>query len=562
MKKTLSLFLSLSTLMASFVLVLPVFATGTNWNTTGDYVVTMDYQGSDYDHDLTLVQDELGNLTGDGGSPAGANTYHWTINSGMVVGNSIDFTADYSSTPDAVIPQTTIVVEGTIAPDGTMSGTWSDNYAGGERGGSWTTAPGVASEIQSGALTAEDFSVVSYDTGLGMLSGYSAGFGLSDATFAGVQSVVVQLFSGEVLLQTNTAIIPKFNADVNGTQISSPFDVSGTFDYVTDGYWVNTKESEYGQSVPATKVVATATLQNDKVVTAMNTNLVGDPETIYVVEESETVTVTVEKFVQGVMATGVSTDNADFPMTSTWEADNTGIGTGTYSLSELNTVPYQSVTAEMTKGANYETNEVVSGDVVGAECATGKPFALQGYTVGNTRVEAMSATPSMSMPSFTNLQNDKFVIVWNRDCELPEGQIGGEVVGNDGVLEVTSVEMIDTTATANGSFTDGWKYVFHITAPMSEENIAMKFNDWLKTGGGGTIPVANNMRISSLQADNGGATILLTAANVYSTPDLHMTEDIDLVMDGRQVEITVEVAVPNGTPRGSYTTSYGVQSNP
>ena len=41
-----------------------------------------------------------------------------------------------------------------------------------------------------------------------------------------------------------------------------------------------------------------------------------------------------------------------------------------------------------------------------------------------------------------------------------------------------------------------------------------------------------------------------------------MTGDLDLVMPGRQVEITVEVAVPNGTPNGAYTTSYGVQSNP
>jgi hypothetical protein len=190
--------------------------------------------------------------------------------------------------------------------------------------------------------------------------------------------------------------------------------------------------------------------------------------------------------------------------------------------------------------------------------------------VGNTHAEAMAASPSMAMPSFTNLRQDKYVIVWNRDCALPEvpaggntsGEIGGEVIGDDVELEVTSIEMIDTTATANGSFTDGWEYVFHITAPMSEENLAMKFSDWLRTGGGGTIPTANNMRISSLQANNGGATILLTAANVYSTPDLTMTGDLDLVMAGRQVEITVEVAIPNGTPNGAYATSYGVRSNP
>lgn len=563
MKKILSLFISLSTAFASFAFVMPVFAAAPTFDTTGSYVVAMEYLGTDYPHDMTLVQDGLGNLAGNGGSPAGANTYLWTVNSGVVDGNTIAFTADYTATPDAVTPQTTIVADGVIALDGTTSGTWSDNYDGGERAGTWMTTSGSASEIPEillGSLAAEDFGVASYDTGLGILSGYTTGFGLTDATFENAQSVVVELFAGDTLLQTNTATA-QLPIDVVGTQISSPFDVSGTFDYVTDGYWVNARESEYGQSVPATKVVATVTLENGKVVMSTNTNLTGDPTTIYPVDELPFVTVTVLKFVQGVMATAQTANDSDFPMTATWDAENIGTGTAAYTLSETNDIPYQVVTAEMTKGADYETKELVDGDVVAAQCAVGKPFALNGYTTGDTEVEAMAATPSMAKPEFTNLQNSKFVIVWNTDCALPEGEIGGEVVGSDGVLEVTSIEMIDTTATANGSFGDGWKYVFHITAPTSEQEVSMKFNDWLKTGGGGTIPVANNMRISSLQADNAGATILLTAANVYSTPDLYMTGDLDLDMDGRQIEITVEVAVPNGTPNGAYTTSYGVQSN-
>lgn len=555
------MFIGVATLLSPFAIAGSVLALAPSFDASGDYVVAFEYEGTEYPHDVTLIQDEFGDLTGNGGSPAGANTYTYDLTSGTVDGNTIMFTADYTATPDAVVPQTTMIVEGEIAPDGTMSGTWSDNYAGTARAGTWTTTSGEASEILLGSLAAEDFGVVSYDTGVGILSGYTAGFGLTDATFENAQSVVVKLYNESTLLQTNTATA-QLAIDVVGTQISSPFDVSGTFDYAADGYWVNEREAEYGQSVPATKVVATVTLANGKIVTAMNTNLTGDPETIYpIVDESPTVTVTIEKFVQGVMATPETANNADFPMTATWDAENIGADTGEYVLSETNTVAYQAITAEMTKGADYETKELVNGDVVAPECAVGKPFALKGYTTGNTRAEAIAATPSMAKPEFTNLQHDKFVIVWNTDCALPEGEIGGEVVGNDGILEVTSIELIDTSATANGSFADGWKYVFHITAPTSESNLAMKFSDWLRTGGGGTIPVANNMRISSLQADNGGATILLTSANVYSTPDLHMTSDLDLGTIGRQVEITVEVAVPNGTPIGAYTTAYGVQSN-
>ncbi len=250
------------------------------WDVSGAYIANMNYLGIDHSHDFALTQDNLGNLTGNGGSPAGANVYTWVITSGTVSGNNINFLANYTATADAVVPQTTMHVVGSIALDGTMSGTWSDNYLGGARAGTWATASGTAETV--GALAAEDFGVVDYDTGLGQLSGYTAGFGLTEGTLAGATSVVVKLYaSGDQLLQTNTAILAKFNADITGTQFSSPFDVSGNFDYITDGYWTNVRETQYGQSIPATKVVATVTLANGKVVSAQNTNLVGDPTTIY-----------------------------------------------------------------------------------------------------------------------------------------------------------------------------------------------------------------------------------------------------------------------------------------
>lgn len=432
MKQLFSLFIGVATLVS------PLAFTGSalaapNWDTTGTYEIAFNYLGTDYPHDANLNQDIAGDLTGNGGSPAGANTYTWEITSGNVDADAISFSADYTATPDAVTPQTTLNVVGVVAPDGSMSGTWTDNYAGGERAGTWESTSGTASEIE---------------------------------------------------------VVPV---------------------------------------------------------------------------EDEMVTVTILKFIDGEQATASSANDADFPMTSTWNAENIGAGTGSYSLSETNPVAYQAETADMTMGADYSTNEVLGGEVVTLMCATGTPFALQGYSTGDTAEEAMAASSTMDIPTFTNLQNDKYVIVWNTDCSTPvddtEGEIGGEVISGDGVLEVTSIEMVDTTATANGSFESGWEYVFHITVPMSEPDLAMKFSDWLRTGGGGTIPVANNMRISSNQANNGGATILLTAANTYSTPDLHMTTDLDPVMEGRQVQVTVEVAIPAGTPDGGYTTSYGVQSN-
>lgn len=249
------------------------------WNVTGNYVVNFNYSGSDYAHDVSLTQDGLGNVTGNGGHPAGGpHVYTWVIDSGNVSNNTVTFTAHYTASADAVTPLTVMHATGTVASTGIISGVWDDNYQGGYRIGTWSTTSGTASPL--GTLATEDFGVVNYDTGLGILKGYSAGFGLTDATFEGVQSVVVKLYSGATLLQTNTAT-PLLGATVLGNQISSPFDVSGNFNYVTDGYWVNVREAQYGQNTPATRVVATVTLANGKVVTAENTTLTGDPTTIY-----------------------------------------------------------------------------------------------------------------------------------------------------------------------------------------------------------------------------------------------------------------------------------------
>lgn len=615
-----NMFFGVSTLLASLgvlailAFVFPSLAAASNWDATGDYVVTMEHQGADHSHDLTLVQDEYGNLTGNGGSPAGNNTYLWTIQDGTVSGDSITFTADYTATSDAVYPQTTLEVEGTIAQDGTMSGTWSDNYNDEYRSGTWTTETGVAKKMH--AETDPNFHEADTDKD-GFIS-VAEGVPL----YGGIEVSLTK--TGDTSPDSALALSRFPVADTDGDySYERTFTVSDTVrDSIADGHIVvhgididesgeydGAKESSIAPGVPFETTVptacglikkshgntytanlnqlnstgvtgdATVKLNGNTVTVKMNVfgtspNLAhaqhihiggtGEcpPNTTGVaMSDASTVSVTIAKFIQGEQATAQNANNADFPMQATWDAENVGSGTGTYVLSNTNTVPYQAVTTAMNVGADYQTKERVNGNTVAANCSTGKPFALQGYTYGNTMTDAMNATPSMAKPSFTNMQQDKYVIVWNRDCALPEGEIGGDVVIGDTELEVTSIDMIKTTATANGTFVDGWEYVFNITAPMNEQNIAMKFTDWLQTNGNGTIPVANNMRISSQQADNGGSAIVLTADNVYSTPYLHMVGDLESTTAGRQVEITVEVAVPNGTANGSYTTSYGVKSN-
>lgn len=282
--------------------------------------------------------------------------------------------------------------------------------------------------------------------------------------------------------------------------------------------------------------------------------------------ETPDVTVSIHKFIEGTHATALSATSAAFPMNASWTAGNIGAGSGTYSLDTTNTPNiYEAKTVAMSSGANYATDESLTG-IVGIACTadTAAPaFALTGYTVGDSYADAMAATQSMTSPALTNITTSKHVIVWNHDCTKPTGTIGGDVGGGapHGVLAVTSVQATDTSAVADGTFENGWKFVFNVTVPNNETHLAMKFADWLRAGGGGTIPVASNMRISSLQADNGNATVLLTAANTYTTPTLHITGDLDLVTPGLQVQVTVDTAVPVATPNGSYTTTYGTLTN-
>jgi hypothetical protein len=266
------------------------------------------------------------------------------------------------------------------------------------------------------------------------------------------------------------------------------------------------------------------------------------------------VQVTILKYVNGVQADFLSASSSTFQMTSSL---------GAFTLNPTSAVAYDATTTGLVTGNNYSTNEIIDGSVVGATCSSTVPFTLVGYTSGDTLAAAQAGTPSMTSPAFTNLTSDKYVIVWNNKCSVLGGGIGGTVTGgasSTGVLAVTSIDTVNGTGIADGTFTNGWKYMFHVTAPTNEPNLAMKFADWMSVVGSTTIPVANNMRISSAQAVS-TSTVLITAANTYTIPTLNITGDLDAGTIGRQILILVETLIPINTVNGSYTTNYGIKTN-
>lgn len=123
-----------------------------------------------------------------------------------------------------------------------------------------------------------------------------------------------------------------------------------------------------------------------------------------------TAKVTIVKYVDGVPATAVGTNNTSFSMSSSWNAANLGgAGTGNYTLDPGNS--YQAVTSDMDIGSSYTTSENLATSCTGANA-----YALAGYSTGTSLVDAGAAATSTDTPNFSNLTTDEYVVVRNITC--------------------------------------------------------------------------------------------------------------------------------------------------
>jgi len=312
MKKILTKITLAGFIFAALVVALPMAAMAATipyWNMTGSwdlsFVATSGSTGT-YEHHMDVAtQDSAGNFAGTG-YYVPDNSYTWVIDPGSSVsGSSVHLLLHYTGGHDS---SWTTTADATIASNGSLSGTWTDNQGD---GGTWSSNSGAA--VALGSLAPQDFGVMNQSG----VMGYTAGFGLTDANLGEITSAVTQLYTGSTLLQTDTSIPPlnpklavDYSADV---QFSSPFNVFGPFDYVADGYWANARETEYGQTMIPTKVVATVTLANGLVLTAKNEILTGDPTTIFPTTTVACPAGTTQTFVETVTVPAISST----PTTST-----------------------------------------------------------------------------------------------------------------------------------------------------------------------------------------------------------------------------------------------------
>lgn len=127
-------------------------------------------------------------------------------------------------------------------------------------------------------------------------------------------------------------------------------------------------------------------------------------------------------------------------------------------------------------------------------------------------------------------------------------------------LAVTSIDAIRTQAIADDNFSDGWEWIIHFVVPSVETNFSMKFSDFMSQVGSSTIPAANDIRYYSPESSNASTTdsAIVETNNDYNGT-MTLTGDTSPA-PGRQIDVYVQVKVPNGTPTGSYSTTFGAKS--
>ncbi len=287
-----------------------------------------------------------------------------------------------------------------------------------------------------------------------------------------------------------------------------------------------------------------------------------------------TVKVTIAKYINGVLATAVNTNSAAFSMHAIYPG-----GQGDYNLSTTgfnNPTAYMATTSDMPSGSDYSTYENPI-----TPCTEAFPFDFVGYSTGDSLVEAAGATVSMTVPAFTGLTSDKFVIVWNKTCPpapthvspadgsmLTSAQldkIDWSDITSDPAMPISYYyqSAINPATNPDGSFvspaytsaalsaseiptlgTPNGTYYWHVRAVDAAGNSSVWSTPWSVT-----VAPAPKLTVNlTIINDNGGT---------KTSADVTLTVDAVTVSDGIQAEYAAGAHTVAGTSLTGYTKVIG-----
>ena len=305
-----------------------------------------------------------------------------------------------------------------------------------------------------------------------------------------------------------------------------------------------------------------------------------DPGTVpinCVIQNSTGATTTVSAFTDGNMV-AIDT-NHDGAISGGTGGSNNGVSTTTPQISWASITPNSGVLTSGDTGRVYFQEFHHQSDLaIGGTCEIngvtmtgldnlGSGLYRLNYVVGSEDrdreagqipITCVLKNGSNLTTTIVALDPNSLAIDVNGNGSYTDGSIGGSV--ETGTLGVASIAQVKASATAGAGFEGGWQWVFHVTVPSNEPSVRMKFGDWQNSNGSSTITMGGNMRISSEQASS-TEPITLNAAGIYSDA-MTITGDLDPNTPGKQIDIKVEMQIPEGTENGAYGTYYGIQSTP
>jgi hypothetical protein len=284
--------------------------------------------------------------------------------------------------------------------------------------------------------------------------------------------------------------------------------------------------------------------------------------------------------ITGMVVTGTYSDSSTSTIVAT-SSNVTGFNSSVPAVSQTLTVTLSGKTTTYTISIAAApitlTSIAITTPATKLSYIVGDTLDIYGLVVTGTFSDSSTSTLTIALnnvtgfDSSTSTTNQVLTITRNGktttymiDVLSGQGTITGTVSGGivPGALAITSITPVNTNAIADGTFASGWKYIFNITVPDTESHLSMRFGNWISTISGSTILVANNMRISSAQADNSGAKIILTVADIFLTTSLNMVSDLSTTSLGKQVQVLVETSIPLNSVNGVYNTNFGVQTLP
>lgn len=230
--------------------------------------------------------------------------------------------------------------------------------------------------------------------------------------------------------------------------------------------------------------------------------------------------------------------NAGAPMVSDVAATNIGTGGATITWNTD-----QAASSQVFYGttANYGSSTPLDSGLV-----TSHSVDLSGLAAGTTYHYMVESTNG------------------NGTGTSSDGVFTTATSSNSVALALLGIDTVRGTASADGSFADGFEWIFHFVVPTDESQFAMSFSDfWNTADASDTIPAANDIRYYSAQSDNAttsDSAVLITAADQYPSTMLDLTGDASSTSDGRQADIVVQMAVPQNTVPGSYLGNWNAES--